>query len=323
MRIQKSTSIAMLVAVAVGVAGLQSVASADAPTAVTVITPAADRNCAGDTNTITWSPPSGSPSLLRYRVVRSVTTMNPPWTDAVEVGADQTSLSFEALFGWTIVNVYAVMAEGVAPTLIASGSVFAGRPPQPMRWAIEGSNVGDHVATATFRWPGPIKLFTTGGLENTVRVTAAPTGRSVDLPPLNNGVAATFGGLTNGVAYTFTAVTSNACGSIGSESSPPFTPGIAPSWARNSPPLDATHGNYVYKFAAQGDPSPTYRLAGAPSWLTVSPVGLVAGSPPDGTSSFSYSVVASNGAGIGFFQNTAVVAGPFTVSVRSPKSTGA
>jgi hypothetical protein len=73
--------------------------------------------------------------------------------------------------------------------------------------------------------------------------------------------------------------------------------GTAPAFTTDSPPLTATVGTpYQYTFAASGSPTPTYSLNGAPSWLTIgSSTGAVSGTPPTGTTSFSYSVTAANG----------------------------
>ena len=54
---------------------------------------------------------------------------------------------------------------------------------------------------------------------------------------------------------------------------------------------------------------PTYSLVDAPSWLSVTPTGAVIGTPPAGTTSFSYTVAADNAAG-------SAQAGPFTVTVQ-------
>ena len=267
-----------------------------------------------------WSPPADVTGLTGYRVVRQVITMNPPWTFSDDVGANQTSLTFTAPFGSSVIRIYAKTSEGTASTPFATGSTFVGRPPQPMRWIPNGAGVGDGTATVPFRWPGPVRLFTFGGLSNTVRVTASPGGASVEIPdaPLT-GVTAVFEGLTNGASYTFTAVTVNECGSSEEASTPTYTPGVGPTWDRATPPSTVSRGEYVYRFDAAGDPSPTYRLVNAPSWLTISPKGLLSGRPPAGTESFSYSVVASNGVGIAWYLHTDVVAGPFTVDVRSPR----
>jgi hypothetical protein len=62
-----------------------------------------------------------------------------------------------------------------------------------------------------------------------------------------------------------------------------------------SQPYGVTGQKYQYTFSASGFPSPTITLADAPSWLTINSSGVVSGTPPAGTRSFSYSVVASNG----------------------------
>ena len=87
-----------------------------------------------------------------------------------------------------------------------------------------------------------------------------------------------------------------------------------PEFTADSPPTGATVGDdYAYVFAASGSPAPTFALApGAPSWLSIdTESGTLSGIPPAGTTSFSYSIVATNSAG-----NAST--GPFTVSVTSP-----
>ena len=85
----------------------------------------------------------------------------------------------------------------------------------------------------------------------------------------------------------------------------------APAFVMDSPPLTAVAGQaYDYTFEASGTPAPSYALAsGAPSWLSVNAsTGEVTGTPPSGTTSFSYTVTATNAAG-------SATAGPFTVTV--------
>ena len=277
-------------------------------------------SCVGDSATLFWSRPDVE-GLTGYRVEHWTFTPIPS-VPITEVGAEQTSLPFTLRFGLNILQVYAVTTEGVAPTPFATTTVFGNRAPHAMAWQAEGATVGDGTATTSFGWLGPVTVSTRGGeLPVTVRVTASPGGASVDLTAAPSGAnTATFEGLTNGTAYTFTAVTSNSCGSGDPSSSPLFTPGVAPTWVRATPPLNAAStGHYVYKFAADGDPRPTYRLVDAPSWLEINPNGLVRGRPPAGVSSFSYSVVASNGVGVSHpsFATTDAVAGPFMVSVET------
>jgi Domain of unknown function DUF11/Putative Ig domain len=86
-----------------------------------------------------------------------------------------------------------------------------------------------------------------------------------------------------------------------------------PAFTADSPPLTGGVGTaYSYQFGASGTPAPTFSLSsGAPSWLSVdSSTGTVTGTPPAGTTSFGYSVTASNVAG-------SVTAGPFQVTVSA------
>jgi streptogramin lyase len=87
-----------------------------------------------------------------------------------------------------------------------------------------------------------------------------------------------------------------------------------PRFVLASPPSTASMGQvYGYTFDASGNPAPTYALAtGAPSWLSInSTSGVLSGTPPTGTKSFSYTVIASNNVGH-------ATAGPFKVTVTTP-----
>ena len=87
----------------------------------------------------------------------------------------------------------------------------------------------------------------------------------------------------------------------------------APTFTLDAPPTSAAVGqSYVSTFAASGAPTPTYSLgAGSPSWLTLdATTGSLSGSPPAGTTSFTYSVIAANDVG-------KATAGPFAVTVSS------
>ncbi len=91
----------------------------------------------------------------------------------------------------------------------------------------------------------------------------------------------------------------------------------APTFTTDSPPLTATVGTqYSYTFVATGNPTPTYALGtGAPSWLSInSTSGAVSGTPPTGTTTFTYSVIAANGV------TPNATAGPFTVTVTGTSS---
>lgn len=83
-----------------------------------------------------------------------------------------------------------------------------------------------------------------------------------------------------------------------------------PAFTEDSPPLSTLAGTpYSAIFFATGVPA--YSLTGAPSWLSITPFGAVTGTPPDGTTSFTYSVTASNTDG-------SAVAGPYTITVQIP-----
>lgn len=87
-----------------------------------------------------------------------------------------------------------------------------------------------------------------------------------------------------------------------------------PAFSADVPPTTGTVGDdYAYTFTASGVPVPTFALApGAPSWLTIdSTSGALSGTPPTGTTSFTYSVVATNGVG-------STTVGPFSVAVATP-----
>ncbi len=92
-------------------------------------------------------------------------------------------------------------------------------------------------------------------------------------------------------------------------------PPAGPVFTTDSPPQTVPSGNvYAGDFGASGVPAAMYALApGAPAWLSIEPSfsGIVSGTPPSGTTSFTYSVIASNGVG------ALATAGPFTVTVTA------
>ncbi len=92
-------------------------------------------------------------------------------------------------------------------------------------------------------------------------------------------------------------------------------PPAGPVFTTDSPPQTVPSGGvYAGDFGASGVPAPAYALApGAPAWLGIEPsfTGIVSGTPPSDTTSFTYSVIASNGVG------PVATAGPFTVTVTA------
>jgi Domain of unknown function DUF11 len=88
----------------------------------------------------------------------------------------------------------------------------------------------------------------------------------------------------------------------------PWQGGNAPVWSSDSPSTSVDSQSYSYGFQASG--SPTYSLVGAPYWLSIdASSGMVSGTIPGGTTSFTYAVQAQNNYG-------SVNAGPFTVSFQ-------
>ncbi|WP_169739988.1 IPT/TIG domain-containing protein [Actinospica robiniae] len=79
----------------------------------------------------------------------------------------------------------------------------------------------------------------------------------------------------------------------------------------NPPTVTASGWQYTYGFTDNGVPAPTFTLsADAPSWLSIDAgSGRVTGTVPDGISSFTYSVTATNPSG-------SSTAGPFTVTIK-------
>jgi hypothetical protein len=127
---------------------------------------------------------------------------------------------------------------------------------------------------------------------------------------------------TNGTVLDYTqagtcVIDATQAGNASYAAAPTLTASIvvdqAPAFTVDAPPTTATAGQaYTYSFAASGVPAPAFALApGAPSWLTIdSTTGALSGTPPTGTTSFAYSVLATNGGGN-------ATAGPFAVTVAT------
>lgn len=92
----------------------------------------------------------------------------------------------------------------------------------------------------------------------------------------------------------------------------PMTVDQALAFTSDIPALTTTAGQkYSYGFSASGFPAPTYNLgAGAPAWLAIdAATGALSGTVLIGTSSFDYSVIASNE------ESGSASVGPYTVIV--------
>lgn len=308
-----------LCALAFSLAGWASPTTASAAAPATIIPEHPDRACVGETAVLMWTPPDID-GIAAYQITRSNYSPFGPQTITTIVGAGQHSLGFTVSFFTNTFLIRAVTSTGMIYEPFASATIIGNQAPQPMQWDhhTDPEDVGDGTALVRFAWPGPVTTFTVGGvLPVTVRVTAEPGGATNDVPASANGVVTRFTELTNGVNYSFSALTANACGSSESEPSATYVPGVVPTWVEASPPLTVKKKEtYSYQFTASGDPAPTYALVGAPEWLAVAHDGRVSGDPPKSTTSFSYSVVAQNGVGIGHpWSLSPIVAGPLTVTV--------
>jgi len=123
---------------------------------------------------------------------------------------------------------------------------------------------------------------------------------------------------SNGGSTVTLTLTADSSGTIVDPGGPALvstTTGSAPVFSADTPPLSTPPGElYTYGFVASG--TPTYSLAsGAPSWLTIDPaLGTVTGTPPPGTTSFTYSVTATDSVG-------PTTVGPFAVTVSATPTT--
>jgi len=275
--------------------------------------------CAGDTVTVSWTPPADTTGLSGYRVDHSYSTGDFPGLERTTVGLDQTSVT--AILRFTVNNfmVWALDNAGQpvgAP--LATKTFTAGHTPTAVTWQLSNwralNTVGDRTATVSFGWFGPITFGVTGNAPDTLAISGA--GQTATVPNFSGVGTATFSGLVDGRPYTFRSNVLNACGSSEGSVSPTFVPGIAPAWRADSPPLNGHAGFYLSHFRASGRPAPTYALSGAPPWLHIGANGFVVGKAPKGTTRFSYSVSASNGVGIHPFTNSDITAGPFTVTMK-------
>ena len=164
------------------------------------------------------------------------------------------------------------------------------------------------TAPATGTVGGSATLSATGG------GSGNPVTFTVDLSS-GAGVCTVSGDTVTYTAAGSCVIDANQAGTLDYTPAPQVTATItvdqAPAFVIDTPPATAQAGQpYDYTFAASGTPAPAYALAaGAPSWLAINAsTGEVTGTPPAGTTSFSYAVTATNTAG-------AATAGPYTVTI--------
>jgi hypothetical protein len=201
---------------------------------------------------------------------------------AIEV-TDAGALTVTATFSVTVAGKASMTAASLSPTITISG--------QSVDYSASVTGAGNPTGSITFD-VGSTSLCTSSLSAGSGSCTAsnAPVGADI--------VTASYSGDSTFASSTDTM---------------PLTVDETPTITAQAPPLAGVTGqNYQYTFAGSGFPSPTFALTGAPAWLSINGTsGVVTGTPPAGTTSFSYSVVASSGI------SPDVTVGPFTVSVTS------
>ena len=190
--------------------------------------------------------------------------------------------------------------SGSAPGSVSQSVATTTGKNYTLTWFIAGStNCGQVVKTMDVFWDGTL-------IDSPTFDTAGKTNQSMGWTQLEMNVTAV--GSTSVVEFADATPDMSQCGSmLDSVSLTPATHGV-PSFTNDAPGLSALQGSdYSAEFFATS--APTYTLSGAPAWLTVNSSGAVNGTPPTGTTSFTYSVIATNSYG-------KAVAGPFKVEVQ-------
>ena len=181
--------------------------------------------------------------------------------------------------------------------------------------AIDVQPIAQNVSFTT----SPPSPAVAGGATYTPAAAGGASGNPVTFsidPASTTGACSISSGVVSFTAAGTCIVDASQAGGGGyapGQASQPITVDQAPAFVVDSPPLTATTGHlYDYTFTASGTPTPVYALAaGAPPWLSVNPsTGEVSGTPPKGTTSFSYQVTATNLAGT-------ATAGPFSITVTT------
>jgi hypothetical protein len=215
-------------------------------------------------------------------------------------------------------NVSSTLTAGTAFVLLVSGSLPPGQiDTDPSTDAVDADVVIPAPQSISFTPPATGIAGHSATLSATGGGSANPVVFSVD-PTSGAGVCSVTG--TNGTTLDFNepgtcVVDADQAGNASYAAAPTVTASIvvlqAPAFtAASAPSTDAAGQPYAYTFTATGVPAPTYALAaGAPAWLTLDATsGALSGTPPSGTTSFTYSVVATNDVG-------SATTGPVAVTV--------
>ncbi len=264
-----------------------SVESGSAFTSVTL----QDCDLGGGTSLQWWNPAANSGAGAWQAVV--------PLTGPTATTPPCVTATFGATSSPTLAQLTGTVFVAETPAIVGTAPTFT--VDTPPSTATIGATYS-YTFTATGK-PTPTYALASGA-PNWLSINST-TGAVSGTPPTGTtsfvySVTASNGDLPNATAGPFTVMVTAAT--------------AAPVFTTDTPPLTATVGTpYSYAFHATGTPTPTYALAsGAPTWLSInSTTGAVSGTPPTGTTSFVYSVTASNG------DLPNATAGPFTVIVTA------
>ena len=221
----------------------------------------------------------------------------------------------------TVGSATPIASSLAAGTYTILGSSCSGSAGSNDTLSFIGVNNGFVVSKATqtvkFTSTAPSKAAVGG----TYAATASATSKLTALVTVDSSTtpvcSVTSGGMVTFQAAGTCLLDANQAGNgnyyPGNQVQQSFAVSQAPTFILAAPPTTAKAGqSYSYTFNASGTPAPTYALsATAPSWLSInSTTGALNGTPPSGTKTFTYSVIASNLVG-------KATAGPTKVQVNS------
>jgi uncharacterized repeat protein (TIGR01451 family) len=277
---------------------------------------------------------SGTVTLAAPLTVSGDYTQEQGGSLGIAVGSQLGNASLQASGNATLAGTLTLNSDGVTPaqgssaTLLSAGSVTG------TFGTITGAGAGGGLVYEVAYQPAAVTATVEPPIAQSISFTAPATGTvggsaaltatgggsgnpvtfSVD-PSSGTGVCSVSGDTVSYTAPGSCVIDANQAGNTDYAGAPQVTQTItvyqAPVFAVASPPLTAVPGQaYSYTFTASGVPAPVYALAtGAPSWLSISSsTGALTGTPPAGTTTFTYSVTATNAGGT-------ATAGPFTVTV--------
>jgi hypothetical protein len=217
----------------------------------------------------------------------------------------------------------------VGGVLLTSGAAYAGTASITITSATPSHGFGGGTSL-------DVQVSTSGGSGGSFSVSGAGNGCSGMVNPMSGSGSCDIGGVGAGnyslvASYEGASSPSFAVTVAGNPNPAPTNPGPknpgptnpgpknpgptnptptgnAPAFSTDSPPTSVNGQSYSYQFQASN--SPSFELVGAPGWLSINNDGMVYGTIPAGTTSFSYSVKSWNNFGW-------ATAGPFNVFFRN------